>query len=84
MKTQKTPKKEKIEDLYRENFFYRNSPFWHEDNYYNKKQFCIHCYAIIEVKKYKVVGGLICCPNYPECNGTIIDWLPVEAAEQYK
>lgn len=41
---------------------------------------CIHCDSIIVVKDYKVYvdeAGVefICCPNAPECNGTLIDWM---------
>ncbi len=46
------------------------------------KKCCIHCNKIITVKDYKVFKGddgfeFICCPHAPECNGTLIDWLPV-------
>lgn len=41
---------------------------------------CIHCDGIITVKNYKVFVDedgeeYICCPNAPECNGTVIDWI---------
>ncbi len=44
---------------------------------------CIHCDAIFEVKDYKVFKDnkgdeFICCPNAPQCSGTVIDWLDVE------
>lgn len=44
---------------------------------------CIHCNEIITVgdyKVYKVPAGreYICCPNAPECNGTVIDWMPAK------
>jgi hypothetical protein len=44
---------------------------------------CIHCNAVFEVKDYKVFKDksgeeYICCPNAPECNGTVIDWFDVE------
>lgn len=43
---------------------------------------CIHCGSIITVGDYKVFkidwDEYICCPNAPECNGTIIDWMPLE------
>lgn len=47
------------------------------------KQRCIHCDRIIIVGDYKVYKDntdfeFICCPNAPECNGTLIDWIPVE------
>lgn len=44
------------------------------------KKTCIHCGKIITVGDYKVFKGndgfeFICCPNAPECNGTVIDWM---------
>ncbi|HNY62667.1 MAG TPA: hypothetical protein PLH70_00915 [Bacteroidales bacterium] len=45
---------------------------------------CIHCGSIFTVGDYKVYrrneGGMefICCPNAPECNGTVIDWIPTK------
>ncbi len=44
---------------------------------------CIHCNSVITVvdfKVYKDKSGdeFICCPNAPECNGTVIDWVDVE------
>jgi len=44
---------------------------------------CIHCDAVFEVKDYKVFKDkkgdeFICCPNAPECNGTVIDWFDVK------
>jgi len=44
------------------------------------KMLCIHCDKIITVSDYKVFKGndgfeYICCPNAPECSGTVIDWV---------
>jgi len=43
---------------------------------------CIHCDSIIIVGNYKVYkdnhgNEYICCPNAPECNGTLIDWMNI-------
>jgi hypothetical protein len=48
----------------------------------SEKRICIHCDQIFTVRDYKVFrfpGGndLICCPNTPRCNGTVIDWMSV-------
>lgn len=47
----------------------------------SEKRRCIHCHEIITIRDYKVFKGeineYICCPNAPECDGTIIDWFPV-------
>ena len=43
---------------------------------------CIHCDKIFKVRDYKVFeeNGFeyICCPDAPECDGTIIDWIMLE------
>ncbi|MDD2205059.1 MAG: hypothetical protein PHU62_07340 [Bacteroidales bacterium] len=56
-----------------------------EDNYpfipipkLTDKMICIHCDSEIVVGDYKVFTNskgmeFICCPNAPECNGTVID-----------
>jgi hypothetical protein len=48
-----------------------------------EKRMCIHCGEIITVGDYKVLKGedgfeYICCPNAPECNGTVIDWIETD------
>lgn len=45
---------------------------------------CLHCGEVITVGDYKIFKEqgedflYICCPNAPECDGTIIDWIPVD------
>jgi hypothetical protein len=44
-------------------------------------KYCLHCGETIIVGDYKVFvdedgDELIYCPNAPECDGTIIDWMP--------
>lgn len=44
------------------------------------RKFCLHCLEEIVVGEYKVMVDetgfeFICCPNAPECNGTLIDWV---------
>ncbi len=42
---------------------------------------CIHCNQVIRVGDFKVIRidsddfNYICCPNYPDCDGTVIDWI---------
>jgi hypothetical protein len=48
---------------------------------------CIHCQRVIRVGDYKVYRGgdgfeFICCPNAPECDGTVIDWIPAFDPEE--
>ena len=43
---------------------------------------CMHCDSNIKVGDYKVFRNeeryeFICCPNAPECNGTVIDWINI-------
>ncbi|MDY7396338.1 hypothetical protein UMM65_13890 [Aureibaculum sp. 2210JD6-5] len=43
---------------------------------------CIHCDSSIIVGNYKVFTNelgeeLIYCPNAPECDGTVIDWIDI-------
>lgn len=59
-----------------------NYPFPKKLKLTDKKK-CIHCGNIITVGDYKVYKDetgeeYICCPKTPDCNGTIIDWFPVE------
>ncbi|HMS67946.1 MAG TPA: hypothetical protein PKD18_07400 [Saprospiraceae bacterium] len=47
------------------------------------KKLCIHCDSVFYVGNYKVFKNqsgeeFICCPNAPDCNGTVIDWFPAE------
>ena len=44
---------------------------------------CLHCLEVIRVVDFKAYQGengfiYICCPNAPECNGTVIDWMPLD------
>ena len=46
------------------------------------KKHCIHCDNDIIVGDFKVFleegEEFIYCPNAPECNGTVIDWMDIE------
>lgn len=42
---------------------------------------CMHCGIIFDVKDFKAFEEgkrkkemFVCCPNAPECSGTIMDW----------
>lgn len=49
------------------------------------RKLCLHCNSIILVGDYKVelehsiisnkIEEFICCPNAPQCDGTLIDWM---------
>lgn len=59
-----------------------NYPFGNIPNLTDTRR-CIHCGKVITVgdfKVYKDKAGeeYICCPNTPDCNGTVIDWINVD------
>jgi hypothetical protein len=62
----------------KQQYFDDNYPFGDAPKLTDKKR-CIHCDKIIVVGDYKVLKSkqgveFICCPNAPDCNGTVIDW----------
>lgn len=66
----------------KEKYLKENYPFEDIPKLTDKKR-CIHCNSVIVVGDYKVYKDqnnyeFIYCPNAPECNGTLIDWLPAE------
>jgi len=59
-----------------------NYPFEDTPNLTDSKR-CIHCESVFKVGDFKVFRDkrgdeFICCPNAPECNGTVIDWLSLD------
>ncbi|MCU0421631.1 MAG: hypothetical protein MUC81_02380 [Bacteroidia bacterium] len=55
----------------------------------NDEKCCLHCQKIIKVGDYKVFkdemrNEFICCPNTPDCNGTVIDWVSTNHLESLK
>jgi hypothetical protein len=62
----------------KQKFLQENYPFKEIPKLIDIKH-CIHCDKDIVVGNYKVFSknGMeyICCPNAPECNGTVIDWI---------
>jgi hypothetical protein len=62
----------------KQQYLEENYPFAEVPELADRKK-CIHCEEEIIVGKYKVFVDdegeeYICCPNAPECDGTIIDW----------
>lgn len=63
-----------------------NDPF--RSNYnLTDRVYCQHCGELITVGDYKIEildnnKELICCPNAPECDGTIIDWIDKDLKEE--
>ena len=62
----------------KQKFFDENYPF-SDPPKLSAFKLCIHCDKTITVGDYKVFTNkegfkFICCPNAPECNGTVIDW----------
>lgn len=67
----------KIKD--KQNYLNENYPFGDAPKLTEKKR-CIHCDEIILVGDFKVFADeeefeYICCPNAPDCDGTVIDWM---------
>lgn len=65
----------------KEKYFIDHYPFTDRPKLTDKK-LCIHCEKIIVVGEYKVFidkqkDEFICCPNAPDCDGTVIDWFDV-------
>ena len=59
-----------------------NYPFEDIPKLTDKKR-CIHCDTIIIVGDFKVFkdksgNEFICCPNAPDCDGTVIDWFSLD------
>jgi hypothetical protein len=70
----------KIED--KQSYLNENFPFEDIPKLTDQK-YCIHCGDIITVGDFKVYKDVfedeyIYCPNAPECDGTIIDWMPIK------
>ncbi|MBN1499186.1 MAG: hypothetical protein JW982_03445 [Spirochaetes bacterium] len=68
-----------IEIQDKEKYLKDNYPFTDVPQLSAKKR-CIHCDKVIKVGDYKVYRDnhgmeFIVCPNSPECDGTIIDWM---------
>lgn len=66
----------------KEQYLKENYPFKDIPKLTDKKR-CIHCDSVITVGDFKVFKDkrdeeYICCPNAPECNGTVIDWFNVD------
>lgn len=68
-----------IED--KQKYLQENYPFEGVPELTDKKQ-CLHCGNEIIVGDYKVFlqdgEEYLYCPNAPDCNGTVIDWLDIE------
>ena len=68
----------------KQQFLNENYPFGSAPELTDKFR-CLHCGEVITVGEYKIFreqGGdflYICYPNAPECNGTVIDWIDVDA-----
>lgn len=65
----------------KQKYLQENYPFEEIPKLTDKKH-CIHCDNDIVVGDFKVFledcEEYIYCPNAPECDGTIIDWLDID------
>ncbi|MGK0489388.1 MAG: hypothetical protein ACJAXB_002585 [Candidatus Endobugula sp.] len=70
----------KIEN--KQKYFDKNYIFENPPKLTDKRR-CIHCDTIFIVANFKVFKDktgfeYICCPNSPDCDGTVIDWFRLE------
>jgi len=60
------------------NYFKKNYPFGGAPKLTDTK-YCLHCGENFMVGDYKVIvkngHELIVCPNAPECDGDVMDWV---------
>lgn len=68
-----------IKIKYKQDYLNEKYPFGEATKVTEKKR-CIHCDEIIIVGDFKVFADdeefeFICCPNAPDCDGTVIDWI---------
>jgi hypothetical protein len=73
---------EEIKITDKEKYLRKNYPFDPVPKLTDKKH-CIHCEKDIIVGDFKVFRDkagdeYICCPNAPECDGTVLDWFRIE------
>lgn len=66
----------------KQKYFDENYPFEDPPKLTDKRR-CIHCDKIITVGDFKVFKDstgfeFICCPNSPDCDGTVIDWFRLD------
>lgn len=66
----------------KQKYFEEHYPFVNPPKLEDKKR-CIHCERVIIVGDFKVFKDrrgdeFICCPNAPECDGTLIDWFDLD------
>ncbi len=71
-----------MEEIFIDNkksYLLANSPFLEIPELVEKRR-CLHCDEVFKIEDYKVFKDIagdefICCPNAPDCDGTIIDWV---------
>jgi hypothetical protein len=66
----------------KQEFLFKNYPFFPVPLITDQLA-CIHCDQVFTVGDFKVLSDetrfeFICCPNAPDCNGTVIDWVDLD------
>jgi len=66
----------------KEKYLNENYPFGEVPEMADRRR-CIHCDETFVVGQFKVFineegNELICCPNAPSCDGTVIDWFRID------
>jgi hypothetical protein len=63
-------------------YYEKNNPF--DEDMFNERVCCLHCDNEFTFNEFKVIRDnttneeYIVCKHYPECNGTIIDFMPID------
>ncbi|GHU64820.1 hypothetical protein FACS1894123_10130 [Bacteroidia bacterium] len=66
----------------KQNYYAQNNPF--VEDRFNEKVCCLHCDDEFIFNEFKVIRNkttneeYIACKHFPECNGTIIDFMPAD------
>lgn len=66
----------------KQKYFNENYPFANPPKLSEKRE-CLHCGNVITIGDFKVFkdelldAEFICCPNAPDCDGTVMDWMPL-------
>lgn len=66
----------------KKDYYEKNNPF--AEDRFNEKICCLHCDNEFVFNEFKVIRNkttneeFIVCKHYPECNGSLIDFMPAD------
>ncbi len=72
----------KIPDSEKQAYLNKEYPFKGKPQLTDKRK-CLHCDQVFTVGDFRVFKDednveYVCCPNAPQCDGTIVDWFRVD------